>query len=55
MLAVAIFAFVLFWKSAYKMGQPPLTSFSHWMGHVKGEILSKLAQITGRQTVKPDV
>jgi len=53
--AVAIFAFVLFWKSAYKMGQPPLTSFSHWVGHIKGEIVSKFLQITGRKPVKRDV
>ena len=53
--AVAIFAFVLFWKSAYKMGQPPLTSFSHWVGHIKGEIVSKFMQLTGRKPIKRDV
>lgn len=53
--AVAVFAFVLFWKSAFKMGQPPLTSFSHWVGHIKGEIVSKFAQVTGRKPVKRDV
>ena len=54
-LAVAIFAFVLFWKSAYKMGQPPLTSFSHWVGHLKGQIISKFAELTGKKPVKRDV
>jgi len=53
--AVAVFAFVLFWKSAYKMGQPPLTSFSHWIGHTKGQIISKFEQITGRNPVKRNV
>ncbi|MEP3653478.1 MAG: LptF/LptG family permease [Litorimonas sp.] len=50
--AVAVFAFVLFWKSAYKMGQPPLTSFSHWVGHIKGEIISGIQSLTGRQHAK---
>lgn len=52
---VAVFAFVLFWKSAYKMGQPPLTSFSHWVGHIKGEIITGLQNLTGRKYVKRDV
>ena len=54
-IAVAIFAFVLFWKSAYKMGQPPLTSFSHWVGHIKGEIVTGFQSLTGRKHVKHDV
>ena len=53
--AVAIFAFVLFWKSAYKMGQPPLTSFSHWVGHIKGEIINGIQSLTGRKHVNRDV
>lgn len=53
--AVAVFAFVLFWKSAYKMGQPPLTSFSHWVGHIKGEIISGIQSLTGRKHAKRDV
>jgi len=53
--AVAVFAFVLFWKSAYKMGQPPLTSFSHWVGHIKGEIISGFQNLTGRKRVQSDV
>jgi len=53
--AVAVFAFVLFWKSAYKMGQPPLTSFSHWVGHIKGEIISGFQNLTGRKRVERDV
>ncbi len=54
-LVVAIFAFFLFWKSAYKMGQPPLTSFSHWIGHIKGEILSAIQSLTHRRHVNRDV
>ena len=53
--AVAIFAFVLFWKSAYKMGQPPLTSFSHWMGHIQGEMVTGFQSLFGRKHVKRDV
>jgi len=45
---VAIFAFILFRKSAYKMGQPPLTSFSHWVGHIKGEILGGISSLRRR-------
>lgn len=53
--AVAIFAFVLFWKSAYKMGQPPLTSFSHWVGHIQGEITTGFRNLFGRKHAKRDV
>ena len=54
-IVVAIFAFILFWKSAFKMGQPPLTSFSHWVGHMKGQILSRIAKFTGKKYAKRDV
>ena len=47
-IVVAIFAFFLFWKSAYKMGQPPLTSFSQWVGHLKGEILGGIKSVLNR-------
>ena len=52
---VAIMAFMLFWKSAYKMGQPPLTSFSHWVGHIKDEILGVLKKYTRDRRIKSDV
>ena len=52
---VAIFAFVLFRKSAFKMGQPPLTSFSHWVGHIKGEILATVQKYTRDRRIKHDV
>jgi len=53
--AVAIFAFILFWKSAYKMGQPPLTSFSHWIAHTQGQIKNRIQSLTGQKAVKRDV
>lgn len=52
---VAIGALLLFRKSAYKMGQPPLTSFSHWVGHIKDEILEALKKITRDRRLDPDV
>ena len=42
-IAVAIFAFWLFRKSAYKMGQPPLTSVSHYISHLQGKIRKKFS------------
>jgi len=41
-LAVALFAFWIFRKSAYKMGQPPLTSISHYMTHIQGKIRKRI-------------
>ena len=55
MAVVGLGAFLLFRKSAYKMGQPPLTSFSHWMGHIKDEILSGLKNYTRDRRVKSNV
>jgi len=52
---VAIGALLLFRKSAYKMGQPPLTSFSHWIGHIKDEILGVLKKYTRDRRMKPNV
>ena len=43
---IAILSFTLFWKSAYKMGQPPLTSFSHWMGNNIDEIVGQFKRLT---------
>jgi lipopolysaccharide export system permease protein len=53
--AVAVFAFVLFRRSAYKMGQPPLTSFSHWVGHVKDEMMTGLKRLTRDRQVNRNV
>ena len=55
MAIVGLGAFLLFRKSAYKMGQPPLTSFSHWMGHIKDEIVSGLKKYTRDRRVKSNV
>ena len=52
---VALGAFLLFRKSAYKMGQPPLTSFSHWVGHIKDEILGVIKKYTRDRRIKSDV
>lgn len=53
--AVSIFAAIIFWKSAYKMGQPPLTAFSQWVGYIKGEILSGIQSILRRKQATPHV
>jgi len=44
-IAIALFAFWLFRKSAYKMGQPPLTSVSHYMTHIQGKIREKFLSL----------
>jgi len=44
-IAVGLFAFWLFRKSAYKMGQPPLTSVSHYMTHIQSKIREKIMSI----------
>jgi len=44
-LAVAIFAIYIFRKSAFKMGQPPLTSIAHWMTHITGKIRAFFARL----------
>ena len=40
--ALAGFAAFIFWKSAFKMGQPPLTSFQHYLSHLQGKFRKKL-------------
>jgi len=45
-LFVALFALYIFRKSAFKMGQPPLTSISHWMTHTSGKIRAFFAKLT---------
>jgi len=44
-IAVALFAFWIFRKSAYKMGQPPLTSVAHYFSHIQGQIREKLSSL----------
>lgn len=43
--AVALFAFWLFRKSAYKMGQPPLTAVSHYISFIQSDIRKKLSAL----------
>jgi lipopolysaccharide export system permease protein len=38
MTFLTIFAAFVFWKSAFKMGQPPLTSFAQWVSHAQGQV-----------------
>ncbi len=42
---LAGFAAFIFWKSAFKMGQPPLTSFQHYLSHIQGEFRKKLTTL----------
>lgn len=49
-MIVAIFAGFIFWKSAYKMGQPPLTSFAQWIAHIQNQIKARFATL--RKTVR---
>ncbi len=35
---LALFAAFIFHKSAFKMGQPPLTSFAQWLSHANGQV-----------------
>ena len=43
---VALFAAYIFRKSAFKMGQPPLTAISFYMKTLQDKAISKLRQIT---------
>jgi len=45
--ALATFAAYIFRKSAYKMGQPPLTSFQHYLTHIQGQIKAKIMSLRG--------
>jgi len=42
---LTLFAAFIFWKSAFKMGQPPLTSFAQWVSHAQGQIRSTIQQV----------
>ena len=42
---LAAFAGFIFWKSAFKMGQPPLTSFQHYITHMQGKLRDKIGKI----------
>ncbi len=42
---VALFAAYIFWKSAFKMGQPPLTSFAQQIAHYQGRLVKRIADL----------
>ena len=35
---LAVMAFFIFRNSAFRMGQPPLTRFAHWVSHMQGKV-----------------
>ncbi|MGB3457390.1 MAG: LptF/LptG family permease [Litorimonas sp.] len=42
--ALAVLAGIVFYKSAFRMGQPPLTSFAMWLKHANGQVRKGLRQ-----------
>ncbi len=48
MAVLAAFAFILFRKSAYKMGQPPLSSFAQWISNMQDTFRARVARIRQR-------
>ncbi|MEM7730059.1 MAG: LptF/LptG family permease [Pseudomonadota bacterium] len=52
--ALAVFAAVIFYKSAYRMGQPPLTSFALWLKHAQAQLRLGLAQSRDLLRGQPD-
>ena len=44
---LAAFAAYIFRKSAYKMGQPPLTSFQHYISHIQEQVAQKIMSLRG--------
>ncbi len=50
-IIVAAFAFYLFRKSAYKMGQPPLTTISFYMNQLVEDIKRRISSIFNRDKV----
>ena len=45
---LTIFAAIIFRKSAFKMSQPPLTSFAQWISHMQGQGRAILTQVRDR-------
>ena len=50
---VALFAFYIFRKSAYKMGQPPLTTFAFYIGSFQTTIIDKFKSLTRPKAAEP--
>ena len=46
--AVAIFAAIIFRASAFKMGQPPLSSFAQSVSHMQGQVRGAFARLRNR-------
>jgi len=42
---VSLFAGYIFWKSAFKMGQPPLTSFAQQIAHYQNKVKERLQSL----------
>jgi lipopolysaccharide export system permease protein len=45
---LTLFAAFIFWKSAFKMGQPPLTSFAQWVSHAQGQVRTVIKQVRSK-------
>jgi len=48
-IATSLFAAYIFRKSAYKMGQPPLTSISFYIDHAISTVRSRIRTVLGRR------
>jgi len=55
MAFLTVFAAFIFWKSAFKMGQPPLTSFAQWISHLQGQIRGLVASTRKRLRGDTDI
>jgi lipopolysaccharide export system permease protein len=44
-VVVALFAAYIFWKSAFKMGQPPLTAFAQQVAHYQARIIKRISDL----------
>ena len=42
---LAVMAFFIFRNSAFRMGQPPLTRFAHWISHMQGRLAALLGRL----------
>lgn len=47
---VTVFAAYIFWKSAYKMGQPPLTSFAMQVAHWQKQARTALSRLRSKSS-----
>ncbi|MGB6228949.1 MAG: LptF/LptG family permease [Litorimonas sp.] len=54
MAGLALFAAVVFYKSAFKMGQPPLTSFAQWIKHMQGRVKTAVQALRARWRDVPE-